>query len=445
VTGRGRAQPDPPAPPGAPADAAARLDRYLEAAARPNTQRSYDQAVRHFEVEAGRPLPATPDQVAQYLADFAGQLAVATLRQRLAALGRWHRDHGFPDPTRAARVRQTLKGIQAVHGQQARQATPLQLVQLGRVADWLESAVQAALTRNDPGAALRHRRDRALVLLGFWRGFRGDELLRLRVEHLTLVRGEGLSCYLPVSKTDIEGAGRTFQVPALARWCPVEATADWLAAADLVEGPLLRAVDRWGRVSARGLHPNSFIAVLRRLFAQAGLPEPTGYSGHSLRRGFAAWANAQGWDIKTLMEYVGWRDVASAMRYLQADPFARYRAEAARLAEPSQPSALPPPTAPVAPHTVTLELTLGLIPFTARGRGHVAAQRLFEVQHLAPFAAVRLDAEGRTYRLTVPAPDATSLDEVVASLLDDLYRTAEAQRCFLEATVREVDGPRRWH
>src|SRR3546814_9106793 len=74
------------------------------------------------------------------------------------------------------------------------------------------------------------------------------------------------------------------------------------------------------------LHANSLIRLLRRAFAQAGLPSPDDYSGHSLRRGFAAWADANGWDIKTLMEYVGWKDVKSAMRYLDgADPFARHR------------------------------------------------------------------------------------------------------------------------
>jgi integrase len=53
-------------------------------------------------------------------------------------------------------------------------------------------------------------------------------------------------------------------------------------------------------------------------------------SGHSLRRGFANWAMANGWDLKTLMEYVGWKNVQSAMRYVEAaDPFAKRRIERA--------------------------------------------------------------------------------------------------------------------
>ena len=86
------------------------LERYLKAAERENTQRSYASALRHFEVEWGGHLPATPDSVARYLADHAALLANNTLRQRLAALASWHREHGFVDPTRAPLVRKVLKG-----------------------------------------------------------------------------------------------------------------------------------------------------------------------------------------------------------------------------------------------------------------------------------------------------------------------------------------------
>lgn len=73
----------------------ANLDDYLDAAIRASTRRSYEGAIRHFEVEAGRHLPATADQVAHYLAEYAEQLAINTLKHQLAALAQWHRDHGF--------------------------------------------------------------------------------------------------------------------------------------------------------------------------------------------------------------------------------------------------------------------------------------------------------------------------------------------------------------
>ncbi len=77
------------------------------------------------------------------------------------------------------------------------------------------------------------------------------------------------------------------------------------------------------------MRPGSLVPVLRERFRAAGIAAPEHYSGHSLRRGFATWANANDWDVKELMEYVGWKDIRSAMRYIdRADPFARHRIEA---------------------------------------------------------------------------------------------------------------------
>lgn len=103
------------------------LDRYLEAAERANTRRSYELAVRHFEVEWGGFLPAIPDAVARYLADYAATLTINTLRHRLAALSRWHTDLGFLNPTKAPLIRQTLKGIRAVHAVLEKRARPQEL------------------------------------------------------------------------------------------------------------------------------------------------------------------------------------------------------------------------------------------------------------------------------------------------------------------------------
>lgn len=60
--------------------------RYAEAATRENTRRSYQSALRHFEVERGGFLPASADAIALYLAEHAESLSINTLRSRLAAL-----------------------------------------------------------------------------------------------------------------------------------------------------------------------------------------------------------------------------------------------------------------------------------------------------------------------------------------------------------------------
>src|SRR3546814_10292200 len=57
----------------------------------------------------------------------------------------------------------------------------------------------------------------------------------------------------------------------------VAATGDWIAFAALTEGPLFRRIDRWAGIHTEPLHANSLIRLLRRAFAQAGLPSPDDY------------------------------------------------------------------------------------------------------------------------------------------------------------------------
>lgn len=305
-----------------------KLDQYIEAATRDNTRQSYRAAIEHFEVQWKGLLPATADGVARYLAEYADTLAVSTLRQRLAALAQWHTAQGFPDPTKAPIVRQAMRGIRALHPAQEKQAKPLQLDELERVVGALDRAVGAARRGNDRAAELRSLRDKSLILLGFWRGFRSDELSRLRVEHVEASAGEGISCFLGRTKGDRQNLGSTFRAPALSRLCPVEAYLDWIGVAQLTAGPVYRAIDRWGHVGENGLHIDSIAPLLRTMLTNGGLAAAGAYSGHSLRRGFANWAASDGWDVKSLMEYVGWRDIKSALRYLDASvTFAKDRME----------------------------------------------------------------------------------------------------------------------
>lgn len=310
-----------------------KFDHYLHAATRANTRLSYQSAIRHFEVEWDGFLPATADSIARYLADHAETLAINTLRQRLAALAQWHLDQGFPDPTKSPIVRKMFRGIRALHPAQEKRAKPIQLDQLAQVAHWLDEAIAVAYATSDRANELRHRRNKALLLLGFWRGFRSDELTRLRIEYVEIRPGEGISCYFPQTKGDREYHGTTFKAPSLTRLCPVEAYLGWTEAAGLENGPVFRKVDRWGRISRNALHPNSLIPLLRTLFTEAGIESATLYSSHSLRRGFASLATANGWDLKTLMEYVGWKNTQSAMRYVESnDAFSKRRIEQTLLA-----------------------------------------------------------------------------------------------------------------
>ncbi len=428
-----------------------RLAQYIEAAERGNTRRSYASAIRHFEIEWKGLLPSTADAISRYLADHAPTLAINTLRQRLAALSRWHTDQGFPDPTKSPLVRQVLKGIRSVHTVPEKRARPLELVVLQQVDQWLDAAIGNAQRSGDRSALLRHTRDRSLMLLGFWRGFRSDELVNLRVENIEVTPGQGMTCYLGSSKGDRQLQGRVFKCPALSRLCPVTAFNAWIDLAGLTEGPVFRKIDRWGHIGEESLHANSLIPLLRSLFAESGVASPEEYSSHSLRRGFAGWARASGWDIKELMEYVGWKDVKSAMRYLDASNSslqARFEQGLTALA----PAALQPPPPLLllteqAEGTTTvavLRVTLVLARFSRQSRGLARGHRLIEQTCFERFAMQRLNTEGTLYELAVPCLSRDLLDEVIATLLDDMYRIAEDNQCLLETSFHEPATDTYW-
>jgi integrase len=243
---------------------------YLSAALSDNTLRAYKSDLKHF-MDWGGQLPATPEQVATYLARHAETLSAATLDRRVVALTKAHETHGFPSPTRSALVKATLQGIRRRRGRPARQAAPLLKTDLVRAVRGLQG--------------LRGLRDRALLLFGFAAALRRSELVSLDVSDLEFC-AEGILICLRRSKTDQEGKGRIIAVPNVrGRVCPCRALIRWLSAAKITSGPVFRAVDQYGQVRSSRLTGQSVSLIVKGRVAHLGL-DPSRYSGHSLRAGF---------------------------------------------------------------------------------------------------------------------------------------------------------------
>ena len=135
--------------------------------------------------------------------------------------------------------------------------------------DRFDQYLKAAERKNtllsyDSAAALRLTRDRSLILLGFWRGFRSDELVRLNAGHIQILDSEGFSIFLEHSKGDRKSLGKSYK-------CPVTALGQWVTLAQLDHGPVYRGIDRWGQLSNKAMHPNSLIPLLRNMLSMAGV------------------------------------------------------------------------------------------------------------------------------------------------------------------------------
>lgn len=267
-----------------------------------NTERAYASDLQHFTVW-GCTIPASAATICAYIADHAGTLAVATIIRRIATLSKAHEALGVANPCRSEVVRATLRGMKRKHGTAQAQAKPLLRDDLFHVIDQM-------------GETLRDHRDRALLLLGFAGGFRRSELVGLTVADIETVR-QGLVVTLRVSKMDQERAGRKIGIPfGRTRFCAVTALERWLSAAAIKEGPLFRPITRHGHVAQEALTGDAVSALLRGRVQAAGI-NPLGYSGHSLRAGFATSAAQAGVSTLKIRAQTGHTTDAMLARYVR--------------------------------------------------------------------------------------------------------------------------------
>lgn len=268
----------------------ATADSYIAAAQSDATTHAYASDLRHFKANGGT-VPATANQVVEYLAQFAGKLTVSTLERRLVAIHQAHLVISALSPAADPMVKRTMQGIRRTFGTKQRQMRPMVKD------DLLETLMMIDRQNKKP---IKAARDRALLLVGFAGAFRRSELVAIQVGHVTQL-ANGMEIFLPHSKTDQEREGRTVFIPyADGDRCPVRALTVWLELARIEEGFVFRAVTRHDLVARTGLSAQSVALVVKASVNRTGSNSEL-VSGHSLRSGYCTAAAIAGiplWQIK---------------------------------------------------------------------------------------------------------------------------------------------------
>jgi site-specific recombinase XerD len=260
---------------------------FIAAATSANTRRAYQSDLAHFLAWGGS-IPAAAEQVARYLADHAASLSMATLARRLVGIRAAHAARGFADPTESELVRLTLRGIRRTFGRPQRRVAALTINQL--------ASIIASL-----GGSSKDIRDAALLLIGFAGAFRRSELVMIDCQDVH-IHETSVAILVHRSKTDQIGQGRIVSIPRVCgRLCPVAALEEWLRISRInTEGPVFRRVAKSGKVGEGRISPEAIARILKRRTRAVGC-DPSRYSGHSLRAGFATEAAKRGmakWRIK---------------------------------------------------------------------------------------------------------------------------------------------------
>jgi site-specific recombinase XerD len=293
---------------------------FVAAAKAPATLKAYRNDWRDFESWCREhqlsSLPSTPQTVALYIADRASTLASGTITRRLTSITKAYQAAGFTDSPATTRhfvVGETLKGIRRTIGTAQQGKAPLLSADIRRI---------ITARRED----LLGLRDAALVLVGFAGGFRRSELAGIIVYDLKF-SADGVVVTVRKSKTDQEGAGREVGLPfgSSTETCPVRALPQWLDMAGIREGPVFRAVGRYGHVSRRGLHRDSIGKLLKRAAERAGLKVDE-LGGHSLRAGCVTQAAMNGVREFVIMRQTGHKTIATLRRYIRSGEIFRENA-----------------------------------------------------------------------------------------------------------------------
>lgn len=251
----------------------------------PETRRVYasawDQFRRWALLRGAEPLPAASLTLSNYLSEHGLRYSESALRRVIDAVALWHHEHGHPSPADQSvdRVWQQVRRLrQEREADLLSGALPEELV--------LPEAFLSCRLRKMLDALpgdLRGCRDRLLLLAGAAGRLTKTELVRLEVHDVEDVSGDvqdvGCGALLRIfpskaeQRADPHWVVRSVRVAA-ARGPDYDvgcAYESWVRESGIAEGPVLRSVDRSGRVSESGLSIQGVNLAVRRAAERANL------------------------------------------------------------------------------------------------------------------------------------------------------------------------------
>jgi integrase len=307
--------------------------RYSESTISDATRLCYRREFRRFEAWAkglGLPhLPSTIEVVVVYLTALADGLVkvewldrggnvrtsqkaykYGSIQHAYQSIIWMHRQHGHDWPHANPAITKVLRGIAFRKGTRKKRVDPMQIADLKRcLAHLRERRFEDLVTY----------RDRAILSLGFFGGFRRAELVALNVEDLEFT-DQGLIVHVRKSKTDQLAAGDTVGIVPQADpvVCPIVHLRRYLEVSGLKSGPVFRRIDpRSDAMGGEALIPQSIANLVKDVAERAGLDPDKVFSGHSLRAGFATTAAVKGRTLTQIMRQGRWKDQRTAQTYIR--------------------------------------------------------------------------------------------------------------------------------
>lgn len=287
---------------------------------RENTRQTYEDRWKAFArwcASGGRvPGPPTSDQnLTSYISHLRRRdVQPGVLRLSIAAIRHMNARAGYeqhPDQAAALKIYQDHRHAWQKAGRGQNSSAPVDLQRLRLMLGVCPTGTAAG------------KRDRVLLLLGYYMRARASELSQLRIGDLEFVSGDLLVATKRVSKNDKSDEGREYEIDDPS--C-LSAARDWLA--ELVEAgqagrhlPLLRTVDQWGNLGpispkGWGLTRQAVNVLVKQIAAKAELDVASDVTAHGLRAGVPTDLGANGYTAGEIKEITGdWSSTEMVEKY----------------------------------------------------------------------------------------------------------------------------------
>ena len=265
-------------------------------------------------------VPAEPQTVKDYVAHLRDKgNRLSTIERALSSISLAHRLAGLFDPTKDEGVKWRMKGVRQELGAQRQIAKPLR---------FRAGVVSVADILDLPTERLVDLRDKALISTAYDSGLRRAELVAIHTHQVGKVEA-GHEIFVPRIKGGVEG------YLAFITADTADLIADWIRAAGIgneirgidgqhLDNSLFRSVDRFDRVGANALHPDTVNRIFKSLVARAGrakgldeaaIDEATQVSAHSTRVGSTQDLFANNVEIGPICLLRRWQDARMPLRY----------------------------------------------------------------------------------------------------------------------------------
>ena len=277
------------------------LKTIIENSHRENTKLTYLNALNKFQNFLTRNKINTTSEIEQntitvllFLTEQSNTKSFNTLKTYFAGLKSYFTKYSIP--VDYPKIKTFFKGLRNEKSA-ASGAMALEFSELKKIVDGIDCS------------KLIGKRDKALLLLGFYGAFRRSELVNLDLSDITRT-SKGLNILIRNSKTDKNKIGMFKAIPfTFNEYCPVTALYDYLNSANILDGAVFRSISKGDEVRGR----LSDIDIYRIIKKYA-----PNFSAHSLRVGFITTASENGANPQSIMLQSGHKTVQMIAHYTRS-------------------------------------------------------------------------------------------------------------------------------